>query len=158
MSCFSWLRKGNTGAVQFSRTLSEDRPISNDSANHDVSVGSLETPGGLAGIKQRMAALGHFLNYHGDQEDRVRLQPASTQTSKAAFATEGAVTNTQCRMQPIITSGKSDRVLIPATSCDDHGNPVSASPQPPTSASSNEGRNLFLTRHAAVNAISIESN
>ena len=159
MSCFSWLRKGSTGTVQYESTLSENRPNSNTTAV-DVSVGSLEIPGGLAGIKQRMASLGHFLNDHGEQEGRVRLQSASSPESKAAFSVEDAASRNPRRssMPATATSGKGDHVLLSATFCDDRGKPVSVSPQPARSASNTEGSNHRLCRSFVSLRRNIETN
>eukprot|EP00960_Hanusia_phi_P070220 767262-Hanusia_phi.AAC.5 len=76
-SCMSWLKPA-----------SKKRNKNHQNSDQDVSGTPLDIPGGLAGIRQRMAEMGHFMNHaspvgdeYGTQRSNVSLQSLNGQKS-----------------------------------------------------------------------------
>ena len=153
MSCIFWWHKKSLVPVdEFQFSVEEP---SRSQSSDDISVGTVAIPGGLAGIKQRMASLGHFMNDFNPQNTS---NPDSSNQSRGNFPTNSPGSEpTKERSQGRHEGDHAHRVAdqhrssdfdgsiqVSADLCDNHGDDASATPfQPFRNAS--EGRTTEQT-------------
>jgi hypothetical protein len=127
MSCLSWLCKGSPFAGCISRSRTDDR--FNPNAFRNINIGTPDIPGGLAGIKQRMTSLGHFMNDHVVvPENQEKLHSG---LNPGMIPGERSSENPSRSLSSPTASHPDNLDHLSAPLLNDDGKPTSPPPQPP---------------------------